>query len=54
MVRLVQTNGNVTTNSGCQMHLSLEVKFDTNHQCGGLQIAVLIGCSFEETAYMAC
>lgn len=47
---LVQTDRDITTNSGSQVDLSFEVELDTDHQCGSLQVAVLVGCSFEETA----
>lgn len=51
---LVKTNENITPDARRQMHLSLEIKLDTNGQGGGLQVALIVDGTTEEVSYGAC
>ncbi len=49
--RLIQPNGNVALDPSSEMHLSLEVHLDANHESSGLVLAVVIDGAAQELTF---
>lgn len=52
--RLVESNADVSLDSGSQVNLGLKVELDTDKESSGLLVAILIGGTLEKLTYELC